>query len=318
MGFLPYTAGLHPIAPDAYAYLNPPGTWGLSNCGLIVCRDEALLVDTQFDLVSTWTLIDTIAAVVPSVVVTAVVNTHANGDHCWGNELFPEAEIIASESAAREMLSDIQPAELGALSGPGSPCSPLGAFFRRVFGAFDLTDITVTPPTRTFTGRLELDVCGRHIELLELGPAHTDGDVVVHLPDAGVVFAGDVIFTDDHPISWTGSLANWTAACDRLLDTGAELFVPGHGPITGRDGVRTVRDYLSLVGEHAVRAHAGGLPVEEAAARLVIPEAYGSWQHRDRLVMTLAAAYRWFNDQVRPTPVEALERYAVDQARTDL
>jgi len=317
MEIFPYTAGLHPIARDTYAYLNPPGTWGLSNCGLIVCRDEALLVDTQFDLASTWTLIDTVAAVVPSAIVTTVVNTHANGDHCWGNELFATAEIISSESAAREMLSDIQPAELGALSGPGSPASPLGGFFRRQFGGFDLADITVTPPTRTFTGRLELDVCGRAVELLEVGPAHTDGDVVVHLPDARVVFAGDVIVTDGHPISWTGSLTNWAAACDRLLSTGAELFVPGHGPVTGRAGVRLVRDYLELVDEHATRAHAGGLPAEEAAARMVIPEAFGSWRHRDRLALTVAAVYGQI-DQVPPAPIESLERYTTVRGQADL
>jgi cyclase len=66
----------------------------------------------------------------------------------------------------------------------------------------------VTPPTRTFTDRLDVTVGDRRVELIEVGPAHTDGDVIVHVPDAGVVYAGDILFIGGHPIMWTGPVHN--------------------------------------------------------------------------------------------------------------
>ena len=86
-------------------------------------------------------------------------------------------------------------------------------------------------PTRTFDGELELFVGERSVKLIELGPAHTGGDVVVHLPDAGVVFTGDLLFHGGHPVIWAGPIANWIAACERIADLGASTVVPGHGPV---------------------------------------------------------------------------------------
>jgi cyclase len=284
-----YTKGLHLLAPDTHAYLRPPGTWGYSNCGLIVAPDgEALLVDTQFDLVMTRELGATIAAVRPEVRVSTLVTTHANGDHCWGNQLFPEAVTVGSAATAHGVADEVQPAQLTALA--GAP-EPLGGYIREHFGAFDFAGITVTPPVRTFEGRLDLRVGERTVELIEVGPAHTDGDVIVYVPDAGVLFAGDILFVGDHPIMWTGPVDNWLAACDLIIDTGATRIVPGHGPVTDAAGVRLFRDYLALVGERASRAYAAGLPYWEAA-RFELPDAYAGWGRPERLVITMAAAYR--------------------------
>jgi len=296
MTAVPYTRGLHQLTPGTYAYLSPPGTWGWSNAGLVVAGGVALLVDTQFDLPMTRTLKAAVASAVPGVAVTTVVTTHANGDHCWGNQVFADAEIIGSAASAHEMAHEIQPAQLAALSGPGSPDTPLGHYVRRHFGHFDFSGIVVTPPARTFTGSLEVPVGARSVELIEVGPAHTDGDVIVHVPDAAVVFAGDILFIGDHPIMWSGPAENWIAACDRILATGARHVVPGHGPVTDPAGVRMFRDYLALVAEQAARLHAAGLPYWEAAAALELSEAYAGWGHRERLVITLAAAYRHLGD----------------------
>ncbi|MFI7542357.1 MBL fold metallo-hydrolase [Actinoplanes sp. NPDC049599] len=303
MGAVPYTRGLHEVGDGTYAYLSPPGTWGWSNCGLVVSGDRALLVDTQFDLPMTATLRAAIAAAVPQARVTTVVTTHANGDHCWGNQLFPDAEIIGSAAAAHGMADEVQPAQLAALSGPGSPDSPLGDYMRRHFGHFDFSGITVTPPARTFSGRLEVPVGDRTVELWEVGPAHTGGDVLVSVPDAGVLFAGDILFIGDHPIMWTGPVRNWIAACDRIIESGARHIVAGHGPVTDAAGVRLFRDYLVLVAEQAATAYAAGLPYWEAAATVKLPDVYAGWGRRERLVITMATAYR----NLGAAPAELLE-----------
>ena len=304
-----YSRGLHQLEPDTYAYLSPPGTWGWSNCGLVVSGDQALLIDTQFDLGLTRALLDTIEGELPRVAITTVVTTHVNGDHCWGNQLLGDVEIIGSASSAHGMAGEIQPEQLAALSGAGSPDTPLGDYLRRYFGVFDFTGIRVTAPTRTFTGGLDVLVGERRVELIEVGPAHTDGDVIVHVPDAGVVYAGDILFVDGHPIMWTGPVDNWIAACDRILATGAGRIVPGHGPVTDPAGVLAFRGYLEWVARRAQQAYAAGLPYWQAGDPSVVPAAYAGWGNPERLVITMAAAYQTLGD-ARHELMEVLARAA--------
>ncbi|MFM9138083.1 MAG: MBL fold metallo-hydrolase, partial [Actinomycetota bacterium] len=148
-----YSLGLHEIGAGCYAYLQPDGGWGYSNAGLVVGDGTSLLVDTLFDLGLTHAMLETMAGVTRSAPISTVVNTHANGDHCYGNERVAGAEIIASRAAAEEM-QHVPPAMLAALNkAPGE----VGELFRRFFGDFDFDGITLTTPTRTFEGRLDVD-----------------------------------------------------------------------------------------------------------------------------------------------------------------
>ena len=186
--------------------------------------------------------------------IGTVVNTHANGDHCYGNELVAGAEIIATEAAAEEM-AEVPPALLAGLtSAPGE----VGDLFRSFFGDFHFEGIEPTLPTRTFEGRLTLDVAGREVELIEVGPAHTKGDLLVHVPDARTVFTGDILFIHGTPIVWAGPLSNWVAACDLMLGMDVDAVVPGHGPLTDKAGITGVRDYLAFVDAEATARHAAG------------------------------------------------------------
>src|ERR1043165_1555680 len=99
-----YTKGLHDLGNGCFAYLQPDGGWGWSNAGLIVDRDQTLLVDTLFDLELTREMLDRMSAAVPAArSIGRLVNTHANGDHTFGNQLVKDAEIIASRACAEEM-----------------------------------------------------------------------------------------------------------------------------------------------------------------------------------------------------------------------
>ena len=110
-----YTLGLHEIADGTHAYLQPDGGWGWSNAGLVVGDGASLLVDTLFDLKITQRMLDAMAPHTRSAAISTVVNTHANGDHCYGNQLVRSAEIIASEATAHEM-SEVPPSMLAALN----------------------------------------------------------------------------------------------------------------------------------------------------------------------------------------------------------
>src|SRR5262244_2644557 len=90
----PYTKGLRDLGRGAYAWLQPDGSWGWSNAGLVVDGGRALLVDTLFDLGLTREMLDAMRAAVPAAAhIDTLVNTHSNGDHTYGNALVAGAEI---------------------------------------------------------------------------------------------------------------------------------------------------------------------------------------------------------------------------------
>ena len=326
-----YEAGLGEVAEGVFAYLQPHGGWGLSNAGLVVHDGVSLLVDTLFDRVHTERMLAAMRRATDAARrVDLVVNTHANGDHCWGNELVRDARIIASDACAREMR-DMTPAKLALLMNVarvvtdlGSVGSSLGVLCRavgltqmaslldaspyvmRAFSRFHFDGIELVPPSETFTGSTELFVGSRRVELVEVGPAHTRGDVMVFVPDARTVFTGDILFAQAHPILWEGPAANWIAACDAVLERSPQIVVSGHGPVTGIEAVRATRDYLVWIRDEAEKRYAAGLSVEEAAQDLDLGP-YEEWSEPERVVVNVAACYRELMED--PTPGNAIEAF---------
>jgi len=322
---------LSEVGTGTWAWVQPDGSWGLSNAGLVVDGDESLLVDTLFDLARTDAMLAAMRDAAPAAkAIDSLVNTHANGDHCWGNQRVAGAEIIASERGAAEM-EELPPARLAklmkagrALNALGPLRRPLGALFGalglskgaalaeaapfalRCFGEFEFDGIELCAPTRTFEGRLDLTVGDRTVELHELGPAHTRGDVVVHLPDESIVYTGDILFVNAHPIAWEGPVANWIAACDRILTWNPTTVVPGHGPITDRTAVQAVRDYWVWLSSGAKEAYDAGASAHQAALDLS-KSGYGHWAEAERLVVNVATLYRQWDGS--PVP-DALHSFA--------
>jgi glyoxylase-like metal-dependent hydrolase (beta-lactamase superfamily II) len=232
------------------------------------------------------------------------VNTHANGDHCYGNQLVPNATIIASRASAAEM-EELPPAALAGLVRHTRGAGALGEFIARCFGAFDFEGIVYTPPTKTFDGALSLTVGDKQVRLIEVGPAHTKGDVLVHVPQDRVVFTGDILFIEGTPVMWAGPVSNWIEACDLILEMDVDVIVPGHGPITDRAGARAVRDYLVYIRDEARRRYDAGLPPAEAARDIALGE-YANLRDGERIVINVHTLYREFSagTLVPPSPLE--------------
>jgi glyoxylase-like metal-dependent hydrolase (beta-lactamase superfamily II) len=311
IGRTPYEHGLHELGNGCLGYLQPDGGWGWSNAGLVVGDGASLLIDTLFDLKLTRQMLDSMESVTRTAPIATLVNTHANGDHCYGNQLVTDAEVIASAATAHEM-AEVPPAMMAALNdAPGD----VGELFRGFFGAFDFHGIDVRMPTRTFERELSVEVGGRRVDLVEVGPAHTAGDTLVYVPDAGTIFTGDILFINGTPIVWAGPLSNWVAACDRMLAMDVDTVVPGHGPVTDKDGVREVRDYLAFVDAEATARHDAGLDAWEAArdiAKDVGARAdFAGWGEFGRIVVNVEAVYRNLDPAHRtPNVVEQFRRMA--------
>src|SRR6476659_8222735 len=107
-----YEKGLREVGDGLFAYLQPDGGWGWSNAGLVVDGESTLLIDTLFDLRLTEETLHTMRRAVPSAArIDTLVNTHANGDHCYGNQLVGDALIVASANTAEEM-TELPPAAM--------------------------------------------------------------------------------------------------------------------------------------------------------------------------------------------------------------
>ncbi|MFM1839640.1 MAG: hypothetical protein RIS37_906, partial [Actinomycetota bacterium] len=289
------------------------GGWGYSNAGLVVGNGQSLLVDTLFDLKLTASMLESMKAVTAGAPIGTVVNTHANGDHCYGNQLVKDANIVASAATAHEM-TEVPPAMLAALNkAPGE----VGDLFRSFFGDFEFEGIDLALPTQTFTGQLTVKVGERDIELIEVGPAHTAGDTIAYVPSARTVYTGDILFIGGAPIVWAGPLENWIAACDLINSLDVDVVVPGHGPLTDKDGVSRVREYLSFVLTEASARQEQGMDAFDAAREICADilgdpnKSFATWKEFGRISVNVDTVYRSKNaNHKSPDVVEQFRRMA--------
>jgi cyclase len=292
-----YEKGLVEVADGVFAYLQPDGGWGWSNAGLVSAGDRSLLVDTLFDMSLTREMLASMSAVTERAPIGTVVNTHANGDHCYGNGAVGAGEVIASRSSAAEM-EDVPAAMLAGLVAMAPELGDVGDYITRIFGSFRFEEVEPAPPTQTFTGSMTVDVGDVAVHLREVGPAHTRGDILVEVPERGTVFTGDILFNGGTPVVWSGPFSNWIAACDRIIDTGWPTIVPGHGPLAGPDDVRAVRDYLSWLLDEVGARQATGMTVPETIADIDL----GAWadlSESERLAVNVDTAYAELDPQHR-------------------
>jgi glyoxylase-like metal-dependent hydrolase (beta-lactamase superfamily II) len=229
--------------------------------GALVGRDRVLVIDTRSTLVQARELLDDLRHV--SRLPHVVLNTHAHFDHVLGNAAFRPCEIWGEDGCARFMH------DLGS-----ERRAAVAAEMPEI--AADLLASPVDPPDRTFARETTLDLGDRRVDLRFLGRGHTDHDVVALVPDAGVVFAGDLVeegappsFGDAFPLDWPATLGN-------LLDAAGEgQVVPGHGEVVDRDFVAGQLGEIAFLAEMARRQwpelraaghDPGGQPPEDLVA----------------------------------------------------
>ena len=288
-----YTKGMKDIGNGVWAYLQPDGSWGWSNAGLIVDGDQTLLVDTLFDLKLTAEMLADMRRAVPaSEHINTLFNTHHNGDHTFGNQLVQGAEIIATEITAEDM-DPSHPAHYHSMMVNAEKLGRGAQFVAELFKPFDFSEIQLKKPDRTFVDRLDLKVGDKTIQLIDLGPAHTRSDTVALVPEDRVVFTGDLMFVEGTPIAWAGPVSNWVRACDRILEMDVDVVVPGHGPIADKRAVRDMKAYLEFVQYEARKRFEKGMNARDAAFDIKLGR-YADWGDAERIVVTVLNLYEEF------------------------
>jgi cyclase len=297
---VPFTHGVHETGCGCYAYLQPDGGWGWSNTGLIVDGDRSLLVDTLFDLRSTQEMLDEMRASIPAArAIDTLVNTHADADHTYGNQLLAGAEILGEVSLAED-LAKMPPSQMQELKTNYESRGAGGRFFYEMMGKrYEFSDIELTLPTRTFRGQLSLKVGDKDVDLVHVGPAHSRSDTLVHSHADKTVFTGDILFMNVHPAIWAGPLQNWLKACDLILSWDVDVVVPGHGPVTDKGGVRTFRAYLEYLVTEARKRFDAGMGYYEAACDISM-DPYADWISPERIVSNTAFLFTEFGAEAAP------------------
>ncbi|UBU13571.1 MBL fold metallo-hydrolase [Nonomuraea gerenzanensis] len=237
------------------------------NVGLVVGDGHCLVLDTRASHREAADLIEAIRAI--TAFPWTVVNSHSHFDHYYGNALFRGAEIWGHARCAEEIERDGEEQRAHLIE-------------RRPEQRAELEEVVIVPPDHTFTTAASLDIGGRIVHLRYFGLGHSSNDVVAHVPDAGVVFAGDLVeegappaFGDSYPLDWPATVAAM------LNEMPEPVIVPGHGAVVGRDYVLGQYDELALVADLAKRAHVEGLrdviksfPYPEDVSRQAIARAF--------------------------------------------
>jgi len=313
-----FQKGLHDVGNGIYAWLQPNGGWGWSNAGLICDSGQSLIVDTLMDAPLTQEMLDSFLDAERECMtdIDAVVNTHHNGDHCNGNSCCGDAQIISHISTKEEMSAE-NPASMASVIDAADDYGDLGVFIKENFGGFDLKSVRQRLPDRTFENELTLKVGDKDVLLKHVGPAHSAGDTLVYVPDNKVLYTGDILFIEGHPITWGGPVGNWIDACDYMLGLDVDVIIPGHGPITTKSGVQAIRDYFVYISAEARGRFEAGMGYEDAA-REIAAQDYQSWGDSERIALNCAALYREFgsDEDLGPGAAAALMAKLFVEKRT--
>jgi glyoxylase-like metal-dependent hydrolase (beta-lactamase superfamily II) len=245
------------------------------SCGVVVGDEGVLVIDTRASQDQGQELAAAVRRLT-ALPIRAVVNTHVHFDHTFGNAAFPDTPIVAHEAVAIASLSDSKRIKDRYTAATDDPLRE------------EILASKVVAPTETFSSAWAIDLGERLVEVVHLGRGHTDGDVVIRVPEADAVYAGDLVESSAPPMFGGDCFPlEWPATLDLVVGllTAATAVVPGHGPIVDRDFVQSQRGDIVDVAEQIRELAAGGVPVDEALA-------HGRWPFDpDRLLEAVRRGY---------------------------
>jgi glyoxylase-like metal-dependent hydrolase (beta-lactamase superfamily II) len=258
---------LEQVAAGAWAAIALPDRGAVGNAGLVDLGGETLVFDTFFTPAAARELLEAAGALdLPPV--SKVVNSHWHGDHVRGNQVFEEATIVSTRRT-RELIATRDQERLAGLrqeleTSADAPPELVAA----------VAEIEPRLPDDVFDESLRL---GR-ADLATYGGGHTESDGFLHLAEAAVLFAADLVLVRSHAWMGDGNPRAWREIAARLGELDFDVLVPGHGDVGGRRDLDDFRAYL----EDIVAA------AEEHGANAPIPERYRDWAFEEGWARNLA------------------------------
>ena len=219
------------------------------NVGLVLGSEMALVIDTRGSERQGRLLLDEIHRITGLPIAVAI--THHHYDHCFGNAAFSPADIWSHERCVIRMRDQAEIAR-----------QALATAMPELDHEYSETPIVL--PNKTVKTGAAIELGGRRVDLIHLGRGHTDNDLVMSVPDARVVFAGDLVeqggppsFEDSFPMEWPGTLG-------RLLEMVQGPVVPGHGDVVRRSFVEGQLADMTALSQLATRVRFDGGSANDA------------------------------------------------------
>src|SRR5947209_9653643 len=278
------------IADGVYAAIARPGGLASGNDDFIIGDEGVLVFDTFFTPAAISELIETIESQT-KLPIRYAVNSHYHLDHSGGNQVLKArgVPIIAHDNVmiwqttknkrflpAPEELQKRKADAAKQLSETPEDQKDKHVQLERQIRRYDaMMSIRLTNPTKTFSsGTLRLNLGKREVILATL-PGHTGGDVFAYVPDANVVFTGDLGWSKTLPNLVDATVHDWIPTLDQILKQyPAARYVPGHGNVAGATDIKDFRNYLDDLQARVKQGIANGLTLDEAKQQLTLPEKY--------------------------------------------
>jgi cyclase len=296
------------VADGVYAAIAKPGGLASGNAGFVAGDDGVLMVDTFFTPAAAEDLISVIGTET-KLPLKYGLNTHYHLDHTGGNQVLVArgVPIIAHEKVmewqtvknrrflpATEELQKRRDAAAKQLSEtPADQADKRTPLERQIRRLDAMMTIKLTNPTVTFaSGTVHLHLGKREVILFTL-PGHTGGDVLAYVPDANVVFTGDMGWRKTLPNLVDATVNDWIVSLDKLLaEYPTAKFIPGHGEVATAAEIREFRDYLDDLRTRVKQAITDGLTIDQAKQQLKLPEKYKDFAFQNFAVTNVEDMYK--------------------------
>lgn len=309
------------LAPGVLAAMRrePVGFYAQPNTVLVEGEDAALVVDAQFSAAATTEVMNALREFATKP-VRYLVLTHPHDDHVTGarvwRDAYPGLEVLAhaatvealgtTAAANRRMFIQALPPTIGYFrslleAGRGMAGEAITPEESRAYASDstiaaaylrEVPDLDVVTPEPLGGDRREIDLGGRIAELMHLGRGHSAGDLVVWVPDAGVLAAGDLVTVPIPLVGSTSFPAEFPITLRALLALEPRALIPGHGPVlTDLARVDTVVAMLDDLNARVAEAAAAGLSLEETGARVDLSRWEAAVAGESRLLRDIFANY---------------------------
>jgi len=240
------------VGRDLYAFTAE----GDPNSGVIIGDDSVMVVEAQATPRLAQKVIDCIRGVTDKP-ITHLALTHYHAVRVLGASAYDASQIIMSD-AARAMVAE---------RGQEDWDSEFQRFPRLFQGHESIPGLTW--PTTSFSGRMSVYLGNRRVDLMQLGRAHTAGDIVIHVPDENVMFTGDIVEYHSACYCGDGHFHDWGPTLDAIKAYQVDAIAPGRGDaLMGRvmvnKAIENTRDFVASTYAPAARVAARGGTLKQA------------------------------------------------------
>jgi cyclase len=278
------------VADGVYAAIAKPGGLASGNAGFVIGDDGVLIFDTFSTPVAVEELISEIQALT-KLPIKFAVNSHYHLDHTGGNQvlaargvpIFAHDNVLKWQTTKNKRFlpasADLEKRRADAakqLSDTPADQKDKRAQFERQISRYDaMAAIKLTNPTVTFSSGLVRLYLGKREVVLATLPGHTGGDVFAYVPDANVVFTGDLGWSRTLPNLVDATVSDWIPTLNQIMTQyPTAMFVPGHGSVAAASEIRDFRAYLADLRVRVKQAIADGWTIDQAKEQLTLPEKY--------------------------------------------